>query len=165
MIHGPKPFSSDIFIFSYIGKRISPSTGIKSLLLLRAVVVTWGFEGVRTERKVRPSKVLQTRGVGECSTPLPPRKKNANLGAQKFYFLPFQRFQLYTRAYVRIWMLRSCEHWRAATLFVIVGVGPGHFIIHLTFLHHDVFRVVRFLSVSRPGYHDLVLMPSTLKQP
>ena len=44
-------------------------------------------------------------------------------------------------------MLRSCEHWRAATLFVIVGVGSGHFIIHLTFLHRDVFRVVRFLSV------------------
>ena len=165
MIHGPKPFSSDIFIFSYIGKRISPSSGIKSLLLLRAVVVTWGFEGVRTERKVRPSNVLQIRGVGVCSTPLTPRKKNANLGAEKFYFLPFQRFQLYTRAYVRIWMLRSCEHWRAAALFVIVEVGPGHFIIHLTFFHRDVFRVVRFLSVWRPGYHDLVLMPSSLKQP
>ena len=89
MIHGPKPFSSDIFIFSYIGKRISPSTGIKSLLLLRAVVVTWGFEGVRTERKVRPSKVLQTRGVGECSTPLPPRKKKCKFRHSEILFPAF----------------------------------------------------------------------------
>ena len=79
--------------------------------------------------------------------PPPPKKKNANLGVQKLYFLPFQRFQLYTWSYVRIWRLRSCEHWRAATPFVIVGVGPGHFITHLPFLHRDVFRVVRFLSV------------------
>ena len=111
------------------------------------MVVTWGFEGVCTERKVRPSEVLQTRGCRGMFHPPPPKKKNANLGVQKLYFLPFQRFQLYTWSYVRIWRLRSCEHWRAATPFVIVGVGPGHFIIHLPFLHRDVFRVVRFLSV------------------
>lgn len=56
-------------------KRISPSTGIKLLLLLRAVVVTWGFEGVRTGRKVRPSKVLQTRGCRGMFDPPPAKKK------------------------------------------------------------------------------------------
>ena len=70
--------------------------------------------------------------------PPPPKKKNANLGVQKFYFLPFQRFQLYT-------LLRAL-----ASSNTICDCRSGAwvlFIINLPFLHRDVFRVVRFLSV------------------
>ena len=43
--------------------------------------VVWGFEGVRTERKVRPPKVLQT---GEAWGHAP-----SGIGAQKCHFLRF----------------------------------------------------------------------------
>ena len=47
--------------------------------------VAWGFEGVRTERKIGPPKVLETRWSGGHVL----QENFSYLGAQKWYFLRF----------------------------------------------------------------------------
>ena len=97
---------------------------------------------VRKER-LDPRRYCKLGGVEVCSTPLPPRKKCKVRRSE----ILFPAFPEISTVHTVVCSYMEATLLRAATPFVIVGVGPGHFIIHLPFLHRDVFRVVRFLSV------------------